>query len=155
MVSLRALTVVAVLSAAAATSAYPGSPRIAVEDARTRATAPGQAVAGGFMTLVNTGTTADRLLRVSSDAAREVQMHESRVEGGVMRMRPIIDGVTVPAGGRVEFKPRGLHLMLVDLKAPLVAGTRVPVTLEFAHAGRITASFRVEALAVPAPETAR
>lgn len=126
-----------------------GAAGIAIQDAWTRATAPGQVVAGGFMTVVNTGTTADRLLRASSTAARAVQMHESRVDDGVMRMREMTDGVTVPAGGRVEFKPRGLHLMLVDLKAPLQAGARVPVTFEFAHAGRITASFRVEALAAP------
>ena len=120
---------------------------ISIENPWTRATAPGQAVAGGFMTVVNGAAVEDRLLRASSTAAKEVQIHNTTMDDGVMRMRPMADGVAIPAGGRVEFKPRALHLMFMGLQAPLAAGTTVPVTLEFARAGKVSATFRVDAVA--------
>ena len=120
---------------------------VTIEDPWTRATAPGQAVAGGFMTVVNTTGAEDRLLRASSPVAKEVQIHNTTMDEGVMRMRPMADGVAIPAGGRVEFKPRALHLMFMGLQAPIAAGTTVPVTLEFERAGKVGATFRVEAVA--------
>lgn len=129
------------------------APGITVEDPWTRATAPGQAVAGGFMTLVNGGTD-DRLLRASSPVAKEVQIHNTSMDGGVMRMRHLPDGVAVPAGARVEFKPRALHLMFMELKAPIAVGSTVPVTLEFERAGKVEATFRVQATAAPAAPAA-
>ena len=125
------------------------APGIAIEDPWTRATAPGQAVAGGFMTLVNGGAD-DRLLRASSPVAKEVQIHNTSTDGGVMRMRHLPDGVAVPAGARVEFKPRALHLMFMELKAPIAVGSTVPVTLEFERAGKVETTFRVQATAAPA-----
>lgn len=124
---------------------------ITIEDPWTRTTAPGQAVAGGFMTVVNTTGVEDRLLRASSPVAKEVQIHNTTMDEGVMRMRPMADGVAIPAGGRVEFKPRALHLMFMGLQAPIAAGTTVPVTLEFERTGKVGATFRVEAVtAAPA-----
>ena len=79
--------------------------------------------------------------------AKEVQIHNTTMDEGVMRMRPMADGVAIPAGGRVEFKPRALHLMFMGLQAPIAAGTTVPVTLEFERAGKVGATFRVEAVA--------
>ena len=120
---------------------------VTIENPWTRATAPGQAVAGGFMTVINTTGPEDRLLRASSPVAKEVQIHNTTMDEGVMRMRPMADGVAIPAGGRVEFKPRALHLMFMGLQAPIAAGTTVPVTLEFERAGKVGATFRVEAVA--------
>ncbi len=120
---------------------------VTIENPWTRATAPGQAVAGGFMTVVNSTGAEDRLLRASSPVATEVQIHNTTMDGGVMRMRPMTDGVAIPAGGRVEFKPRALHLMFMGLRSPIAAGTTVPVTLEFERAGKVGATFRVEAVA--------
>lgn len=129
------------------------APGITIEDPWTRATAPGQTVAGGFMTLVNAGAD-DRLLRASSPVAKDVQIHNTSMDGGVMRMRHLPDGVAVPAGARVEFKPRALHLMFMELKAPIAAGSTVPVTLEFERAGKVETTFRVQATAAPAAPAA-
>jgi copper(I)-binding protein len=117
---------------------------IRIENPWSRATAPGQVVGGGFMTIVNTGNTADRLVSVTSAAAAEVQIHHTSMDGGVMRMRQLTDGLEIPAAGRVELKPRGLHLMFMQLKAPLDVGSSFPVQLQFEKAGTLTAQFKVE-----------
>lgn len=119
---------------------------IGIENARTRATAAAQTVGGGFMTIVNAGKVDDRLVSASSPAAAEVQIHDMKMDEGVMRMRQLTGGLTVPAGGRVELKPRSLHLMFMQLKAPLVAGQTVPVTLQFEKAGSVAVQFRVDAM---------
>ena len=117
---------------------------IRIENPWSRATAPGQVVGGGFMTIVNTGNTADRLVSVTSAAAAEVQIHHTSMDGGVMRMRQLTDGLEIPAAGRVELKPRGLHLMFMQLKAPLDVGSSFPVQLQFEKAGTVTTQFTVE-----------
>ena len=117
---------------------------IRVENPWSRATAPGQVVGGGFMTIVNTGNTADRLVSVTSAAAAEVQIHHTSMDGGVMRMRQLTDGLEIPAASRVELKPRGLHLMFMQLKAPLETGASFPVQLQFEKAGAVTVQFKVE-----------
>lgn len=119
---------------------------IGIENARTRATAAAQTVGGGFMTIVNAGKVDDRLVSASSPAAAEVQIHDMKMDEGVMRMRQLTGGLAVPAGGRVELKPRSLHLMFMQLKAPLVAGQTVPVTLQFEKAGSVAVQFRVDAM---------
>jgi copper(I)-binding protein len=109
---------------------------IKIDGAYTRATAPGQQVAGGFMKIENKGNTADQLLSASSPAAGEVQLHEMSMEGNVMKMRQVKD-IAVPAGGSVELKPGGYHLMFMNLKGPFAAGQTVPVKLKFAKAGEL------------------
>ena len=117
---------------------------IKVDHAYIRATVPGQQVAGGFMKIENKGI-ADQLLSASSPAAGEVQLHEMAMEGSVMKMRQIKD-IPVPAGGSVELKPGGLHLMLMNIKAPLAAGESVPVKLKFAKAGEVEVKMPVNAM---------
>jgi copper(I)-binding protein len=109
---------------------------IKIENAYTRATAPGQQVAGGFMKIENKGNAGDQLLSASSPAAGEVQLHEMAMEGNVMKMRQVKD-IAVPAGGSVELKPGGYHLMFLNLKGPFAAGQTVPVKLKFAKAGEV------------------
>jgi len=120
---------------------------IKIENAYTRATVPGQQVAGGFMKIENKGI-ADQLVSVSSPAAGEVQLHEMAMEGNVMKMRQVKD-ITVPAGGSVELKPGGLHLMFMNIKAPLTAGESVPVKLKFAKAGEVEVKMPVNAMGQP------
>lgn len=117
---------------------------IKIENAYTRATVPGQQVAGGFMKIENKGTT-DQLVSASSPLAGEVQLHEMAMEGNVMKMRQVKD-ITVPAGGAVELKPGGLHLMFMNIKAPLAAGESVPVKLKFAKAGEVEVKLPVNAM---------
>lgn len=108
---------------------------IRVENAYTRATVPGQQVAGGFMKIENKGA-ADQLISASSPVSGEVQLHEMTMDGNVMKMRQVKE-VVVPAGATVELKPGGLHLMFMNIKAPLTAGDTVPVKLKFAKAGEV------------------
>ena len=117
---------------------------IKIENAYTRSTVPGQQVAGGFMKIENKGI-ADQLVSVSSPAAGEVQLHEMAMEGSVMKMRQVKD-ITVPAGGSVELKPGGLHLMFMNIKSPLTAGETVPVKLKFAKAGEVEVRIPVNAM---------
>ena len=117
---------------------------IKIENAYTRATVPGQQVAGGFMKIENKGAT-DQLLSASSPAAGEVQLHEMAMDGNVMKMRQVKD-IAVPAGGAVELKPGGLHLMFMNIKAPLAAGESVPVKLKFAKAGEVEVKMPVNAM---------
>jgi copper(I)-binding protein len=118
---------------------------ITIERPWARASAPGQTVGGGFMTILHQGATEDRLVSATTPMAREVQIHTMNMDGGVMRMRPVEGGLAIPAGGRVVLQPGGLHLMFMELSAPLVAGSTFPVTLRFANAGDIKVEFNIEA----------
>ena len=117
---------------------------VQIENAYTRATVPGQMAAGGFMKIENKGA-ADQLISASSPVAGEVQLHEMSMEGNVMKMRQVKD-IAVPAGGAVELKPGGLHLMFINIKAPLTAGQTVPVKLKFAKAGEVEVKIPVNAM---------
>ena len=117
---------------------------VQIENAYTRATVPGQQVAGGFMKIENKGA-ADQLVSASSPVAGEVQLHEMAMDGNVMKMRQVKD-IAVPAGGAVELKPGGLHLMFMNIKAPLTAGETVPVKLKFAKAGEVEVKMPVNAM---------
>jgi hypothetical protein len=123
---------------------------VTVERAWSRATPPGVPVGAGYLTIRNGGPEDDRLVAVSSPAAGEVQIHQSLVVGGQSQMREQKD-LRVPAGGSLVLEPGGYHLMLMDLKAPLVAGQRVPVTLQFDKAGTVTAELLVGKAGAPAP----
>lgn len=117
----------------------------------SRATLPNAPVAGGFLTIENTGTEPDRLLSVASDIAGETQIHEMALEGDVMKMRQLADGVEIPAGETVVLAPGGVHIMFMGLKQTLVEGETVAVTLTFEKAGTVEILLPVEAAAADAP----
>jgi copper(I)-binding protein len=119
-----------------------------------RATPKGASAAAGYMTITNGGTTPDRLMCVSSDAAVECQIHTMSLEGGIMKMRPVEGGLEIPPGGTVVLKPAGLHLMLVNLKHPLEPGKMVEVTLKFEKAGTVEVELPIAAIGAPAPGAA-
>lgn len=112
----------------------------------TRQTAPGQSNGGGFMAIANSGKGADRLVGGSSPAAAKVEIHTMSMDGGVMRMRPVKEGLAIPAGGKLELKPGGYHIMLIGLKAPLERGKLVPLILKFEKAGATTVDLKVESI---------
>lgn len=120
---------------------------IVIGNAWSRPTAAGMPMGVAYFTLTNHGQTADALIAASTPLAARVEIHESTIVDGMARMRPLSEIVISP-GQRVAVAPSGIHLMLVDLKAPLAAGTRVPLTLEFRAAGRVTIEL---AVAAPAP----
>jgi len=109
-----------------------------------RATAPGAAVGGGFLLLDNAGAD-DRLVGASSPVSATVELHTMSMENNVMRMREV-PAIDLPAGKRVELRPGGLHIMFIDLKAPLKAGESFPVRLRFEKAGEVEVTFKVEAM---------
>ena len=110
-----------------------------------RATPPGAKSGGAFFSVDNAGTKPDRLVRATSPVAGTVELHQMAMEGGVMKMRSVT-AVEVQPGGKLELKPGGYHVMLSDLKQPLNAGDKFPMTLTFEGAGTIEVSVEVEAM---------
>jgi len=109
----------------------------------TRATPPRAKVAGGYMTIKNNGKSDDRLLGGSVDFADAVEVHEMSMDGDVMRMRPLAEGLVVPAGQTITLEPGGFHLMFIGLNQRLVKGDEVVVTLTFEKIGHLELNFPV------------
>ena len=122
---LRSLCLLAALGTASAWA------QVKVENAWARATVQGQKATGAFMKI--TAPQAIQLVAVSTPAAGVAEIHEMKVDGGVMKMRamPALD---LPANQAVELKPGSYHLMLMDLKAPLAKDASVALTLTFKDA---------------------
>jgi copper(I)-binding protein len=142
-----ALTLTAALLAFSATAAFAddyklGSLEIAYPYAR--ATPPNAPVSGGYMVIRNTGAEADRLISGTAGFAKRVEIHEMTMENDVMKMRELPDGLEIPAGGEVELRPGGYHVMFIGLDGQLKDGESRPVTLTFEKAGSIEVEFNVE-----------
>jgi copper(I)-binding protein len=116
-----------------------------------RATPGGAKVGGGYLTIENKGTAPDRLIRASADFAEKVQLHEMAMNGGVMSMRPVEEGVVIDPGKTLKLAPGGYHLMLVGLKWPLRQGEKIGVTLEFERAGEVGVPLVVEGIGAQGP----
>jgi hypothetical protein len=110
------------------------------------ATPAGASVAAGYMRITNGDSEPRQLLGGSTVAAERVEIHTMSMDGGVMRMRPLPDGLAIAAGETVELKPGGLHLMLVGLRRPLVQGENVPLTLTFDGGLAVEATLAVKAI---------
>ena len=110
----------------------------------TRATPKGADVAGGFLKITNNGTEDDRLVSVSVDGIQRVEIHEMKTENGVMSMRPLKDGLLIPAGATVELKPGSFHVMMFGLTQPFVEGSMVKGKITFEKAGSADLEFKVE-----------
>lgn len=129
------------LLSAGAFAASDGS-GVAVAKAWARATAVGAKTGAVYLTLVNKGPTDDRLVGASTPVATMAQLHVERMDGGVMKMRPVA-GVDVKAGGRAVLEPGGTHIMLMGLNKKLTAGDSFPLTLIFDKAGTIETKVEV------------
>ena len=105
---------------------------VQVQNAWARATVQTQKSAGVFMSLAS--PTDTRLVGALSPVAVIGEVHEMRMEGDVMKMRPLKDGLELPAGKTVELKPGSYHIMLVDLKTSLTKDSTIPLTLVFVDA---------------------
>lgn len=111
----------------------------------SRATPPGAKVAVGYMEIRNLGSQPDRLLSASSAVAKRVEMHVTRREGEVSKMRQV-ESFEIPARERLALRPGGSHLMLVDLARPLAKGERFTMTLRFERAGELGIELEVQEL---------
>ena len=148
-----ALTVLVSVSipAAAAGPTFTSGP-ITVERPWSRATPNGADVAVGYLTIRNTSDGPERLVSASSAIAGRVGPHSMVMTDGIMRMRPLPDGVAIPPHGSAVLAPSGDHLMFEALKRPLKAGQQFSATLDFEHAGAVPVTFTVEAIGAKSPD---
>lgn len=130
---------------AAAVDAKAGD--LAISGGWVRAMLPGQPTGGGYLTITNSGASADKLVSVSTPTAGKAEIHMMEMKGDVMVMRPVDGGIEIPAGGVVELKPGGLHLMLMQVAKPFADGETVPLTLEFEKAGKVELKLPVKTAA--------
>jgi copper(I)-binding protein len=126
-------------------AAAPAWAQVKIENAWARATPPGAKISAGYLTIRNASAEPDRLLGASSPAAAKVQTHVTVTEGDISRMHEV-KGYEIPANGTFELKPGGAHLMLVDLRAPLKQGERVPLVLRFQRSGEVKVELEVRPL---------
>jgi len=111
-----------------------------------RATPKGASVGGGYMTITNTGNTPDHLIGGSTAVAKRFEVHEMKMDNGIMKMRPVAGGLEIKPGQTVTLAPGGFHLMFVRLTQQLKQGEHFKATLEFAKAGKVDVDFTVEGL---------
>lgn len=129
---------VAVLLGVVAGCTRSTGPDIRVENAWARPASVGmggKVTSAAYMTLINKGGAADRLVGVMTDVAEAAELHQSVMEGDVMKMVPVQGGIEIPAGGQVELKPGGYHIMLIGVKRDLKPGDRFTLRLRFEKSG--------------------
>jgi copper(I)-binding protein len=117
-----------------------GAPELAIEEAWVRAALLfeewSNANSAVYLILRNTGGGSDALLGGETAEAARVELHESRLDGEVMRMRKV-DRLELPSGESVQLEPGGFHLMLFGLRRSLIEGDSIPLSLDFERSGRI------------------
>lgn len=140
---LRLLAAAATVMLASCSGGSSAPADLQVTDAWARATVAGQPSAAVYLTIANRGRGGDRLVSVATSIAQSATLHSSSSEGGVMRMRPLKDGVETPAGATVKLQPSGDHIMLTGLSAPLAKGSSFPLSLDFERSGQRQLSVEV------------
>ncbi|WP_137129000.1 copper chaperone PCu(A)C [Rhizobium sp. FY34] len=116
---------------------------IEVDHPYARAMLPGAKVGGGYLKLVNTGSSDDRLVSATAERAGSVELHEMKIDNGVMIMRALENGVAIPAGATVELKPGSYHVMFMKVTQPFKEGEMVKAKLQFEKAGAVDVEFMV------------
>jgi hypothetical protein len=123
---------------------------VEINNAWARAT-PGKAENGAaYLTIVS--PIADRLTAISTPEAKSAELHNMTMDGGVMKMRPLPNGIDLPAGQQVTLKPGGTHIMLMGLKEPLKEGNAFPLTLTFEKAGTKQVTVAIEGPGAMGPQ---
>ena len=110
-------------------------PDVRAGDAWARETVAGQSAAAAYVTIVNGGEGGDRLIGVEAAPPAEAALHQTTSSNGVSRMRPLPEGLEIPAGETVELRPGGSHIMVTGLTAPLQRGDTLALTLRFERSG--------------------
>ncbi|NOU01330.1 MAG: copper chaperone PCu(A)C [Gallionella sp.] len=143
---------VSVLLVGVSLSAIAYAADIQVSSAWARATLPGQDV--GMVSLIITSKQAAKLVGISSTACKSVEMHSMTHENNMMKMREV-KTIPLPAGETIDFDEEGYHLMLIGLKAPLIAGEKLPLTLRVKQANQrvVKANIQAEVKSVTTTQT--
>jgi copper(I)-binding protein len=140
--SIQCVAALAVFASVAA--AQTGAKPLVVQDAWVRAT-PGADIAAAYMTLRNAGAAPITVTGVESPIAGHAMIHETKVEGGQSKMRPH-EHLAIAPGATVKLQPGGLHVMMHDLKHPLVVGEKVPLVIQLSGGGTVEATATVRPL---------
>ena len=104
--------------------------QVSVENPYVRLAPPNAPATGAFMVIKNNGDKAIKILKADNPVSRVTELHTHLNDGGVMKMRPV-PGIDIKAKGQAILQPVGLHVMMIDLKAPMKEGDVVPITLSF------------------------
>lgn len=137
------------LAEAAKAASTTAADSVQVENAYARAVPPGQPNSASFMTLVNTSAVDHSVVSASSPVAATVELHTHTNNNGVMEMRRI-DKIDVPAKGRTELKPGGLHVMLIGLQQDMKVGENAQITLTFEDGSTTTVDAAIQEITPPA-----
>jgi copper(I)-binding protein len=124
---------------------------VSVDQPEVRLAPPNALATAAFMVIRNGGDKDVRVVKADNPASRVTELHTHLNEGGVMKMRPV-PAIEIRAKGETALKPGGLHVMLIDLKGPLVEGTTVPITLTFDDGSVRKVDARVVRPGTPAAE---
>lgn len=122
---------------------------VMVMKAYARASATPTAETGAAYVSLMLHGDADRLVGVSTPAAKMAGLHETKQVDGVMKMEHV-DGIDIPAHGMLEMKPGGYHIMLMGLSQPLKEGDEIELTLTFEKAGEVKVKAKVGGVAAGA-----
>lgn len=121
---------------------------VSVSDGYIRETIPGTTITSAYMTLQNSQPEVLTLAGVTSQVSDRIEIHEHTMDNGMMKMRQR-DFIVIPAQSSVKLKPGGLHLMIFDIKSPLVAEQIIPLTLHFSDGKSTNINMPVKSLKQP------
>ena len=110
---------------------------IIIDNAWIKDTPPNHKTTAGYLTIENLGDTDERLLSVSSSFAAKGEIHQMKMDGEVMKMRPIPDGLIIPAGESIYLKPSSFHLMFMKLNMQILPMQTLALTLTFENLGSV------------------
>ncbi len=127
---------------------------IEIDHPWSRAVPKGASVAAGYLTIRNTGSEPDRLMGGSTPVAGRFEVHEMRMDKGIMMMRPVEGGLEIKPGETVELKPQSFHIMMSGLRQPVEQGKPFKGSLVFEKAGTVEVEFAVEPVGAAAPSAA-
>ena len=127
---------------------------IVVQQPWSRATPGGAKIAVGYLTITNRGREPDRLVGGTFAYAERVELHEMRMDGGVMKMRSLPNGLAIKPGETVKLEPNGYHIMFVGLKEPLKQGDTLKGQLRFEKAGTLDVDVAVQSMGASGPAPA-
>jgi copper(I)-binding protein len=151
--TFRALVLAGAIVFAAGTASAETAGTITVENVWSRTVPDGSEVAVGYLTIRNDGDESDRLVSASAPFAGETEMHQTTMTDGVMQMRPVSEGVPVPAKSTVTLEPGSYHLMFMRLTGPIKEGDTLPLKLTFERAGSVDVTVQVLGIGAQGPKT--
>jgi copper(I)-binding protein len=148
---MRAFHLLAPFFALAATACGGAShDKLNVDQAFVRLSAVSGNPSAAYFAL-NGGPVADRLISISSPLAVRAELHDTKMEGGMMKMIPLADGIEVPAKGEIAFESGGKHVMLYDVSPKVAVGGKMPLVLTFASGAKLETQAEVIAAGADAP----